>query len=247
MPSSGKTSASAAIAAAGLHRVARLGRLGQRLRRRRLALGGVDRGEQRLERELDVGDDRVAHRRPRGLVGIARDRHQRGALGQQRPGDVRVVGEDRGAGDEDQVVTGERLGDAGRRRAGARPGSARGPRGSRPGRRRWRAPTTPAAAPSRPARPRRPSRRSRRCPRRRRRRGSPPPSAAARAPRTSAGSAPARPSTVRVVWWRTASSSTSARQSSIGIETNTGPCGGSAARWVARASACGTSSARGGS
>jgi hypothetical protein len=64
---------------------------------------------------------------------------------------------------------------------------------------------------------------------------------------TSAGSAPARPSTVRVVWWRIASSSTCAAQSSIGIETNTGPCGASAARWVARASACGTSSARGGS
>ena len=44
----------------------------------------------------------------------------------------------------------------------------------------------------------------------------------------------------------TAPSSTSPTQSSIGIETNTGPRGGSAARWVARASAAGTSSARGG-
>ena len=64
---------------------------------------------------------------------------------------------------------------------------------------------------------------------------------------TSSGSAPARPLTLREVWCATASSSTSARQSSIGIETNTGPRGGSAARWVARAIACGTSSARGGS
>ena len=64
---------------------------------------------------------------------------------------------------------------------------------------------------------------------------------------TRSGSAPARPLTSRPSWCPVASSSTSARQSSIGIETNTGPRGGSAARWVARAIACGTSSARGGS
>ena len=72
--------------------------------------------EQRLEREPDVGDDRVAHRRARGLVGVAGDRDQRRALGQQRAGDVRVVGEDRGAGDEDQVVALERLADRADRR-----------------------------------------------------------------------------------------------------------------------------------
>jgi hypothetical protein len=65
--------------------------------------------------------------------------------------------------------------------------------------------------------------------------------------RTSSGLGAARPSTVRVVWWRTAAASTSAPQSSIGIDTNVGPFGGSAARCAARAIACGTSSARGGS
>ena len=43
------------------------------------------------------------------------------------------------------------------------------------------------------------------------------------------------------------SSSASCPQSSIGIDTNTGPRGGSEAWWMARASASGTSSARGGS
>ncbi len=65
--------------------------------------------EERLERELDVGDDRVAHRRPRGLVGVAGDRHQRRALGQQRSGQVRVVGEHLRADHHDQVVAGQRL------------------------------------------------------------------------------------------------------------------------------------------
>ena len=54
--------------------------------------------------------------------------------------------------------------------------------------------------------------------------------------------------TARVVWWRTSSSErTSAYQSSIGIDTNTGPRGGSAAVCAARANACGTSCAQGGS
>ena len=59
---------------------------------------------------------------------------------------------------------------------------------------------------------------------------------------------PAPPLTARVVWWRTSSSErTSAYQSSIGIDTNTGPRGGRAAVCSARASACGTSCAQGGS
>jgi hypothetical protein len=59
--------------------------------------------------------------------------------------------------------------------------------------------------------------------------------------------AAARPPTRRWLWCATAASSTSAAQSSIGIETNTGPVGGSVAMWMPRAIACGTSSARGGS
>ena len=43
--------------------------------------------------------------------------------------------------------------------------------------------------------------------------------------RTTSGSAPARPVTVRLVTQRTSPSSTSAVQSSIGIETNAGPFG----------------------
>jgi hypothetical protein len=42
-------------------------------------------------------------------------------------------------------------------------------------------------------------------------------------------------------------SSASAVQSSIGRETNAGPFGGSEAVWIARAIACGTSAALGGS
>ena len=41
--------------------------------------------------------------------------------------------------------------------------------------------------------------------------------------------------------------STVTPQSSIGSDTNAGPLGGSEAMWIARASAAGTSSARGGS
>ena len=74
------------------------------------AVGRLDELEERLERQLDVGDDRVAHRRPRGLVGVAGDRDQRRAGRQQRAREVRVVGEDLRADHEDQVVAGERLG-----------------------------------------------------------------------------------------------------------------------------------------
>ena len=73
-------------------------------------------GEQRLQGQLHVGDDRVAHRRPGGLVGVAGDRDQLRPLGQQRAGDVGVVGEDRAADDEDQVVALERLADRADRR-----------------------------------------------------------------------------------------------------------------------------------
>jgi hypothetical protein len=47
---------------------------------------------------------------------------------------------------------------------------------------------------------------------------------------TRAGSGPCRPPTSLRVWCATSASSTSASQSSNGIETNTGPRGGSDAR-----------------
>ena len=95
----------------GVQRVGHLHlpRAGVRLRVRAARLG--ERLDQRRQGEADVGDDRVAHRRPHRLVGIGGDRDQARALRQQRPGDVRVVGEDRGADDEDQVVALERLAD----------------------------------------------------------------------------------------------------------------------------------------
>ena len=70
---------------------------------------------------------------------------------------------------------------------------------------------------------------------------------ASRSPRSAiaAGSGAARPATERRIAWPAASSSTSAAQSSIGIETNVGPSGGSEAWWIAWASASGVSSARG--
>ena len=64
---------------------------------------------------------------------------------------------------------------------------------------------------------------------------------------TVSGAGAARPSTWRLIASATSASSTSASQSSIGIETKVGPFGGSVARWVARASASGTSAARAGS
>ena len=86
------------------------GLLGAARARRAVAADGLaERGDQSAQRERDVGDDRVAHRRARRLVGIARDRDELGALGEQFAGDVRVVGEDRRAGDEHEVVLGEEL------------------------------------------------------------------------------------------------------------------------------------------
>ncbi len=65
--------------------------------------------------------------------------------------------------------------------------------------------------------------------------------------RTASGSATARPFTRRAMARAVSASSASTFQSSIGIETNAGPPGGRVAWWMARASAAGTSSARGGS
>ena len=65
--------------------------------------------------------------------------------------------------------------------------------------------------------------------------------------RTASGSAAPGPVTERPIWCGIASASASASQSSIGIDTNTGPFGARPARCAPRASACGTSSARGGS
>ena len=56
-----------------------------------------------------------------------------------------------------------------------------------------------------------------------------------------------RPVTVRRIALAARSESASASQSSIGIETNTGPRGGSDAIWIARPIAVGTSWGRGGS
>ena len=76
-------------------------------RRRRLALGGLSElGEQGAQRERDISDDRIAHRRPRSLVRVTRDRHELGALGKEVAGDVGVGGEHRGARHEHEIVTG---------------------------------------------------------------------------------------------------------------------------------------------
>ncbi len=61
------------------------------------------------------------------------------------------------------------------------------------------------------------------------------------------GSGTARPSTRRASVCGSVAASASWLQSSIGIETKAGPRGGSEAWWIARASAAGTSWARGGS
>jgi hypothetical protein len=73
------------------------------------ALRFADQLDELLQRERDVADDRVAHRRARCLVGIVRDGDERRALGQQRPGDVRVIREHVRADHEQQVVVVKRL------------------------------------------------------------------------------------------------------------------------------------------
>ena len=65
--------------------------------------------------------------------------------------------------------------------------------------------------------------------------------------RTTSGSAVARPVTRRPIACSAAAASTGTSQSSMGMETKTGPAGGSVATCAARASASGTSSAAGGS
>ena len=64
---------------------------------------------------------------------------------------------------------------------------------------------------------------------------------------SAASSGAVRPITRRAMAAALRSASASAFQSSIGIETNAGPLGGSMAWWMARAIAPGTSWARGGS
>jgi hypothetical protein len=64
---------------------------------------------ERAQSEPDVGDDRLAHRRARGLVGVAGDRDEPGAGGEEVAGDVRVVREHGGAEDEHEVIALERL------------------------------------------------------------------------------------------------------------------------------------------
>ena len=62
----------------------------------------------------------------------------------------------------------------------------------------------------------------------------------------AAGSGPIRGSAIRSITWPDWASASSF-QSSIGSETKAGPFGASDAVWIARARACGTSCARGGS
>ena len=85
--------------------------LGRWARRGLLPVGAARLRDQRLQREPRIGDDRVSHRRAGRLVGIARDRHQFGALREQRAGDVGVVREDRAAHDEHEVIGRQRLAD----------------------------------------------------------------------------------------------------------------------------------------
>ena len=96
MPSSGKTSASTAWTLVGLSGSDSATSSGRRALRWRIAGStSPSSASSASSGERDVGDDRVAHRRARRLVRVAGDGHQLGALGQQRPGDVRVVREDR--------------------------------------------------------------------------------------------------------------------------------------------------------
>ena len=62
---------------------------------------------------------------------------------------------------------------------------------------------------------------------------------------TASGSAPATPLTRRATVRAASPASTSAVQSSMGSDRNTGPCGGSDTRWMPRPSAAGTSSRAG--
>ena len=79
MPSSGSAAASARIAVDAFIGSASSGLLGRRAAARgAVAVRRVADGlEQRAQRQRRVGDDRVAHRRARRLVGVARDRDER--------------------------------------------------------------------------------------------------------------------------------------------------------------------------
>ena len=161
--------------------------LGRTQRLGRLAGGLGNGGQQRLEGEADVGDDRVADRGAGGLVGVAGDRDQRrrrrqaggrGCSGSR--GRPRCRRRGRGRGPRGSAR-------AGRSPAAGRRGSWGGPRGSRCGPRPAPGWPRPAAAAARRARRPRPRRRSRRCRARRPARGSPPPSRRSASSATSLG------------------------------------------------------------
>ena len=143
--------------------------------------------------------------------------------GQQRAGDVGVVGEHRGADHQDEVGVLRASPRPGRSPAAGRPGSGDAPRGSRAGCRPWQARPRRAACTSRPARPPRPRRRRRRCRDPRPSPGSWPRRAARRARARPRGRRAARPVTERSSAAAVPAGSASASQSSIGIETNAGP------------------------
>ena len=122
MPSSGKTSASAAIAAAGLHRVALLGRLAAPAAapapRARTGSTAATSASSVSLTSATIASPIGARAASSGSLVIA---HQRRALGQQRPGDVRVVGEHRRRRRRGQVVAGERLATSGPIAGGSTP------------------------------------------------------------------------------------------------------------------------------
>ena len=213
-----------------------------------VAVGFADQLDQLLERQRHVADERVAHRRPRRLVRVARQRDQRSTLpeaaGQGCTGSTgtprcRPRGPRRGP---------QRLRERADRRRQDRRRSSDGARGTRSGSlavpgeaqtgsRCFSASATaafqpPLASTSGPATStglRADSSRLASC-------------------ASSAGSGTARPPTTRRRARAAArSSSASASQSSIGIDTNAGPRGASVAWWMARPIAPGTSCARGGS
>ena len=200
-------------------------------RRTRVGAGGRNRRQARraLQRQRDVADDRVAHRRAAASSGSLVIAHERRALGRAAAPVCTGSTGTLSADDENQVVPAQRLrqrpdrrrqdadevrvvlreADAGCRRAGRAP--------------------TPASAACRQAPPPPATPRSRRCPGRRPAPGYAPPRSAAASCASSAGSGSARPPTTPALGVSARSSSASASQSSIGIDTNAGPRGGSVA------------------
>ena len=106
-PPSGHSSARAAKSSSAESRPSPPGRGASSARRvggaARSAGPGPDALEQRAHGEGGVGDDRVAHRGPGGLVVVGGDVQQARALGQERAGHVGVVAEHRRADDEHDV------------------------------------------------------------------------------------------------------------------------------------------------